>query len=119
MKASFFVTLSVSAIMLLSCSDQPKAGGNCDYDIKTVPATVIAVLPSEDGESAEVLFEVSTADGKTDTLYFSKQFGSPAYSEDLIGLDLHIGNALQCEHKVRKTGTCDPEIFVLKRDTYK
>ncbi|HTL82781.1 MAG TPA: hypothetical protein VL651_13805 [Bacteroidia bacterium] len=116
MKKLFFSALLCPTLFLASCGGSKDAG--CTYDDKTIAAHVVSIIPSADGESAEIYFTVRTSSGGIDTITFSQQFGAPAYPEDLNELDVHAGDSLKCTHRVKTSGNCDPELFVLTREKY-
>ena len=103
--------------LFMSCNSNPTVvGGPCTYNISKLPATVIAIQ-QHDNLSSEILFTIQK-DGKTDTLWYTREFPGWATADDVKKYDLKVGNQFVYECRTRTSGECTPEIDVLKLEKY-
>lgn len=116
----FRIFIPLIAFVLFSCASSNNNGGPCTYDIDTIPATIISIDTTK-SQYPEIRITVKTMKGTFDTMYYNSgsRQGDVLQNKDLRTGEYVIGTQFECEHQVRTSGQCNPEIFLVRPTFYK
>lgn len=112
------VIFPLLAFLVASCASEPKNGGPCEYEIDTVPATIVR-MDSTDSPYPEIVLTVPSKLNGTDTLLYTYYAEESPTWEVATERGYSVGARLKCIREYRTSGHCDPEIFVVKKELYR